>query len=168
MRTKSPTSMAIALRQMQIGGAMTIAEAMRTEFRIVSRICRGKDFYEGVRATIVDKDGKPVWSPARVEDDACDGRRLFRRPRRRRTAGRGGRGLINRPDAPDPGAAIRLGEKARDPNETRWGCCSSCSCGRLRDGPCRASVTGTGLLADPVSIVDAATPSAPASSFSSR
>jgi hypothetical protein len=29
--------------------------------------------------------------------------------------------LINGPDAPDSGAAIRLGEKARDPNETRWG-----------------------------------------------
>lgn len=68
MRTKSPTSMAIALRQMQVGGAMTMAEAMRTEFRIVSRICRGKDFYEGVRATIVDKDGKPAWSPAQVAD----------------------------------------------------------------------------------------------------
>lgn len=29
--------------------------------------------------------------------------------------------MINGPDAPDFGAAIRLGEKARDPNETRWG-----------------------------------------------
>ena len=68
MQTKSPTSLAVALRQMQIGAAMTIEQAMTTEFRIVSRICRGKDFYEGVRATIVDKDQKPVWSPARVED----------------------------------------------------------------------------------------------------
>ncbi len=68
MRSKSPMSLAVALRQMQVGGAMEIAEAMRTEFRIVSRLCREKDFYEGVRATIVDKDGKPVWSPARIED----------------------------------------------------------------------------------------------------
>jgi hypothetical protein len=29
--------------------------------------------------------------------------------------------LINGPDARDTGAAIRLGEKSRDPNETRWG-----------------------------------------------
>ena len=29
--------------------------------------------------------------------------------------------MINGPDAPESGAAIRLGEKSRDPNETRWG-----------------------------------------------
>ena len=51
---------------MQVGGAMEMAQAMRTEFRVVSRICREKDFYEGVRATIVDKDGKPAWSPATI------------------------------------------------------------------------------------------------------
>ena len=67
IRTKSPTSLAVALRQMQVGGAMEIAQAMRTEFRIVSRLCRGKDFYEGVRATIVDKDQKPAWSPDAIE-----------------------------------------------------------------------------------------------------
>jgi enoyl-CoA hydratase len=64
MRAKSPTSQAIALRQMQIGSALTFEEAMTTEFRIVSRICRGVDFYEGVRAVIVDKDNRPRWRPS--------------------------------------------------------------------------------------------------------
>ena len=36
---------------------------MRLEFRIVSRICRGHDLYEGVRATIIDKGGSPRWRP---------------------------------------------------------------------------------------------------------
>jgi enoyl-CoA hydratase len=66
MRTKSPTSLAIALRQMQIGAGLDFAEAMRTEYRIVSRLARGVDFYEGVRALIVDKDNAPAWSPADV------------------------------------------------------------------------------------------------------
>ena len=65
---KSPTSLAVALRQMQVGAGLDFEEAMRTEFRIVSRICRGPDFYEGVRATIIDKDQKPAWKPARIED----------------------------------------------------------------------------------------------------
>ena len=38
------------------------------EFRIVSRILDGHDFYEGVRAVIIDKDQKPVWSPARIDE----------------------------------------------------------------------------------------------------
>ena len=37
---------------------------MQTEFRIVSRIIKGRDFYEGVRAVIVDKDNAPRWQPA--------------------------------------------------------------------------------------------------------
>ena len=64
MREKSPTSQAIALRQVMIGGALDFPEAMRTEFRVVSRIAHGRDFYEGVRAVIIDKDNRPRWAPA--------------------------------------------------------------------------------------------------------
>jgi len=67
IRAKSPTSLAIALQQMQIGAKLDIDEAMRTEFRIVSRIAKGHDFYEGVRATIIDKDRRPKWSPSEIE-----------------------------------------------------------------------------------------------------
>ncbi|MGH6793850.1 MAG: enoyl-CoA hydratase/isomerase family protein, partial [Methylocella sp.] len=65
--SKSPSSLAIALRQMQIGAKLDIGEALRTEFRIVSRIARGHDFYEGVRAVIIDKDNRPLWNPAGIE-----------------------------------------------------------------------------------------------------
>jgi enoyl-CoA hydratase len=63
MMEKSPTSQAIALRQMALGVTMDFDEALRMDYRIVSRICRGHDFYEGVRAVIVDKDNRPHWSP---------------------------------------------------------------------------------------------------------
>jgi enoyl-CoA hydratase len=67
MEKKSPTSMAIALEQMRRGADMSFAQAMQMEYRIVCRIAEGHDFYEGVRAVIVDKDHAPQWKPARVE-----------------------------------------------------------------------------------------------------
>ena len=67
IRTKSPTSLKIALAQMQRGASLDFAECMRTEFRIVSRVMRGHDFYEGVRAVIIDKDQTPRWEPATLE-----------------------------------------------------------------------------------------------------
>jgi enoyl-CoA hydratase len=71
MQEKSPTSQAIVLRQMALGGGIDFDEALRMDYRIVSRICRGHDFYEGVRAVIVDKDNRPRWSPppSRAEID---------------------------------------------------------------------------------------------------
>ena len=64
MRAKSPFSLKLALAQVRRGGALDFAACMRTEFRIVSRIIHGHDFYEGVRAVIVDKDNAPRWQPA--------------------------------------------------------------------------------------------------------
>jgi enoyl-CoA hydratase len=61
--TASPTSLALALRQMERGATLSFAEAMRVEFRIVTRICQGHDIYEGVRAALVDRDNRPQWAP---------------------------------------------------------------------------------------------------------
>jgi enoyl-CoA hydratase len=64
IRTKSPTSLKIALLQMRRGPRIDFDECMRTEFRIVSRVVRGRDIYEGIRAVIVDKDQAPRWHPS--------------------------------------------------------------------------------------------------------
>lgn len=68
IRTKSPLSLKIALAQMRRGPQWTFDECMKAEFRIVSRIVYGHDFYEGVRAVIIDKDQKPVWRPAALAE----------------------------------------------------------------------------------------------------
>jgi enoyl-CoA hydratase len=72
IRAKSPTSLKLALAQMRAGGRLTFEGCMATEFRIVSRVIHGHDFYEGVRAVIVDKDNAPRWRPATLADVADD------------------------------------------------------------------------------------------------
>jgi enoyl-CoA hydratase len=68
MRTKSPLSLKLALAQVRRGGTYDFATCMRAEFRIVSRIVEEHDFYEGVRAVIVDKDNAPRWQPASLSE----------------------------------------------------------------------------------------------------
>jgi enoyl-CoA hydratase len=68
IRAKSPTSLKIALEQMKRGPNWTFEECMRAEYRIVSRVLYEDDFYEGVRAAIVDKDNAPRWNPPSLAD----------------------------------------------------------------------------------------------------
>jgi enoyl-CoA hydratase len=64
MWKKSPTSLKVALAQLQRGRSLDFDACMRTEFRIVSRMVSGHDLYEGIRAVIVDKDHAPRWQPS--------------------------------------------------------------------------------------------------------
>lgn len=68
LRTKCPTSAAIALEQMRRGPALDLGECLIMEMRIVTRVLQGHDFYEGVRAVLVDRDNAPKWQPATFED----------------------------------------------------------------------------------------------------
>lgn len=65
---RSPTSMAVALEQVRRARNLTFEEAVRMDYRVVSRIARGHDFYEGVRAVILDKDHAPKWQPATIAE----------------------------------------------------------------------------------------------------
>ncbi len=59
----SPTSLKLTFEQLKQGAALDFDEAMKMEFRMVRRVMKGHDFYEGVRAVIIDKDKNPLWSP---------------------------------------------------------------------------------------------------------
>ena len=64
IRAKSPTSLKLTFRQIREGAKLEFNDCMRMEYRMVNRVVAGHDFYEGVRATIIDKDGAPKWQPA--------------------------------------------------------------------------------------------------------
>ena len=64
----SPTSMKITHRQIHDAGAMAFEAIMTMEYRISQGCMRGHDFFEGVRALIIEKDNAPQWQPARLQD----------------------------------------------------------------------------------------------------
>jgi enoyl-CoA hydratase/carnithine racemase len=65
--SRSPTSLKVAWRQIRAGAQLSMDDCMRMEFRILNRMLAGRDFYEGIRAAIVDKGSTPVWQPASLE-----------------------------------------------------------------------------------------------------
>jgi enoyl-CoA hydratase len=73
IRTKSPTSLKIAFRELREGKTLSFDDCMRMEFRVASRVLLGGDFFEGVRAALIDKDGNAKWQPATLSEvtDEC-------------------------------------------------------------------------------------------------
>jgi enoyl-CoA hydratase len=68
LRTKSPQTCKVALRQLADSAGLTdFAENMVMEYRIASRVLTRPDFAEGVRALIVDKTNDAKWDPATPE-----------------------------------------------------------------------------------------------------
>jgi enoyl-CoA hydratase/carnithine racemase len=69
---KSPTCTRIALRQIRAGASLGFEPCMALEYRLARFCMTQPDFYEGVRAVILDKDNAPQWSPSTLAeaDDA--------------------------------------------------------------------------------------------------
>ncbi|MDA3629380.1 enoyl-CoA hydratase/isomerase family protein [Saccharopolyspora sp. WRP15-2] len=68
---KSPTSLKVTLKALRSDYA-SLEEALVQEYRLAMACVRIGDFVEGVRATLVDKDRNPKWSPPQLSevDDA--------------------------------------------------------------------------------------------------
>ncbi|VAH05563.1 unnamed protein product [Triticum turgidum subsp. durum] len=75
LRKASPTSLKISLASIREGRLQTVGECLRREYRMVCHVMRGdfsRDFFEGCRAILVDKDRNPKWMPPTL-DQVHDG-----------------------------------------------------------------------------------------------
>lgn len=61
---KSPLSLLVTLTQLQKAKTMTLAECLAMDYGLAAHFMRDHDFYEGIRALLVDKDKSPQWQPA--------------------------------------------------------------------------------------------------------
>ncbi|PNX87480.1 3-hydroxyisobutyryl-CoA hydrolase 1-like protein [Trifolium pratense] len=62
LKKSSPTSLKVFLRLIREGRLLGVGQCLVLEYRIVCHFLQGhhsKDFYEGSRAILIDKDRKP-------------------------------------------------------------------------------------------------------------
>jgi enoyl-CoA hydratase len=62
MRRKSPLALAVTLEAMRRGATLRFREAMARELDYSLGFLKTQDFYEGIRAQLIDKDRNPKWS----------------------------------------------------------------------------------------------------------
>jgi enoyl-CoA hydratase/carnithine racemase len=63
IKTKSPSSLKITLRALQQGSQLDFDACMRMEDDLLLHFLESHDFFEGIRAAIIDKDHAPRWRP---------------------------------------------------------------------------------------------------------
>ena len=69
LQKRSPTSLKLTLKLLRLGReSASLIECLEREFAAGTEILRQHDFYEGVRAALVDKDRNPRWQPTRLEE----------------------------------------------------------------------------------------------------
>ncbi|XP_072028334.1 3-hydroxyisobutyryl-CoA hydrolase, mitochondrial-like [Amphiura filiformis] len=72
LKKMSPTSMKITHRQLVKGKTASFSDVFLMEYRMSQGCIRGHDFYEGVRAVLVDKDHTPKWKPDTLKGVTLD------------------------------------------------------------------------------------------------
>lgn len=62
IRRKSPIAMAVTFEALKRGANHNFKEAMTAELDLSLNFLKTQDFYEGIRAQLIDKDRNPKWS----------------------------------------------------------------------------------------------------------
>jgi len=68
LRAASPSSLLWSFGIMKHGAERSLVECLKAELRLTRGVTAHPDFAEGVRAMIIDKDRKPIWTPRKLED----------------------------------------------------------------------------------------------------
>ncbi|KAK7859528.1 3-hydroxyisobutyryl-coa hydrolase 1 [Quercus suber] len=70
LKGASPTSLKISLRSIRQGRLQGVGQCLVCDYRMVCHVIQGKlsrDFFEGCRAILWDKDKNPKWEPSKLE-----------------------------------------------------------------------------------------------------
>ena len=64
----SPTSLKMTARQITENPDISVRDSLILEYRLVSQVLLRHEFYEGIRAALIDKDRNPQWKPATLAE----------------------------------------------------------------------------------------------------
>ncbi|MEW9872120.1 enoyl-CoA hydratase/isomerase family protein [Arthrobacter sp. HS15c] len=68
IESKSPTAVKVALASLRRVRGLSLEDALDQEYRVGLRFLAGRDFREGIRAQVVEKDRNPRWQPATLAE----------------------------------------------------------------------------------------------------
>ncbi len=78
---QSPLSLHITFEQLKRAKGMGLADCLAMDYALTYHFLHGHDFYEGVRARLVDKDKTPKWEPRTLDAVlSADVSRYFEKP----------------------------------------------------------------------------------------
>ncbi|MCA0369766.1 MAG: enoyl-CoA hydratase/isomerase family protein [Proteobacteria bacterium] len=72
LKTRSPISLLVTHEYLRRVESLSFEETMRLEYLMSQHFVRGADFIEGIRAAVIDKDRRPQWQHAAIQDVAHD------------------------------------------------------------------------------------------------
>jgi enoyl-CoA hydratase/carnithine racemase len=68
LRQNSPSAVHWSFAILRAGAHRNLRQALAAELALAVQLANHREFFEGVRAVLVDKDRAPKWQPARLED----------------------------------------------------------------------------------------------------
>lgn len=68
LNRRSPTALKLTFRHIREAAGRDLRQTLTIDYRLACRLIQGRDFHEGVRAVLVDKDQRPRWSPAHLAE----------------------------------------------------------------------------------------------------
>ncbi len=68
LSSRSPLSVHVVLEQLRRGRDLDLKSCLQMEFRMVHRFFEKSDFFEGVRAALIDRDRNPRWAHRSLEE----------------------------------------------------------------------------------------------------
>lgn len=72
IKSKSPHSLVLTLEYLKRYVGKTYAEVLENDLKISMHCMAHPDYYEGVRAQVIDKDKNPQWKPSSLDDVDID------------------------------------------------------------------------------------------------